>query len=245
MSATSLSALALALLLATSTACSAAPEADEEDARSDAISSDQASTEWRGASKALSGRAASSADAKALGIVTWDVYLLGSDQFRGMAVFGIGRDGHVRYGIVSGSGADGAGAFALVNYDAKGRTVATDRDVQVLQMLTPEASEVIAAARVAVLAKAVAASEDLAAGWQRREQRFLCDADVLSVTLGLLGAGVGVGLAVTSVPLATLGVALGLLSGTVSLGGAAVLGFKVVDVARSAFDKTRCFASGK
>lgn len=212
----------LGLLLVTATlslvGCAASAEEDEAD-QAGAISSEEAASEWKGARKVLKGHVRA---IPTLGIESWDVYLVKTGDFTGTVAVAVGGDGHVRHAVISGTTGDGKPSVALANYDVDGKTGPTERDAEVLRRLNAELAHVFAAASADGIAQTK------------------CALDVS----GLLVGSAAVAAAITFAPVtAALGAVLAITVGVTGVAGAAIVGFKVGDIAMSAIQRTRCFAS--
>jgi hypothetical protein len=256
--------LGLLTVICSSTGCAAEP-ADESGDQADAISSEAAAAEWKGAVKVLEEHPAGSSRAlAALGVKTWDVYVVRTRSFQGIAYVAVGADRHVKHALLSGSTSSGEGALTLVSYDRAGKTGATDRDAATVRALATDLDAVNDAAekatleRHAALARQAAAAADeavvatgkaadayaaIAASKKRDAEAAGCSADLFTLGGGLVATFAGAaGVAVVGAPVAAVGVALALLAGAVSVAGLGVVGFEVSHMVITMFENTRCFA---
>ncbi len=195
---------------------------------------------------------------------TWDVYLVRTASFQGIAYVAVGGDGHVKHAVLSGSTSSGEGALSLVNYDEAGKTGATERDAVVLHALATDLDAVNAAAQIATLqrqvdaarraldatskqadayGKAADAYREAAGAHQRASEAFSCSADLFTLSGGIVAAMALPTVAlIVGAPLAAVGGAIAVLVSALSVAGVGVVSFTVTEMVMSAIDKTRCFA---
>lgn len=255
--------LGILVAISCSAGCAAEPVEDSGD-QADAISSEAAAAEWKGAVKVLEGHSTSAARALALGVKTWDVYLVKTASFQGIAYVGIGGDKHVKNAVLTGSTSSGEPALSIVNYDQAGKTGATERDTATLRALATDLDAVNLAAQKAILERRVEAanraveattkaaeaagrvaeaSTKAADAYQRSADAYGCSADLISLTGGIVTAmALPAAVLVIGAPIAALGGALALLFTAMSVAGVGFTSYTVTDIAMSAIDKTRCFA---
>ena len=257
------SALGLAVIVCT-TACAAEP-AEDSAGGADAISSGQAATEWTGARRMLADFPASKSTAMtALGVTSWDMFGVISADFRGIVIFGVGADGHVRHAVMSGATTGNQPGVALINYNREGKSGASTKDAETLRTLLVDLPQLKVAAQTAIDKRVIEDPKELEKRYGEALARYaradaayrkadkasveaanqaVCSASLLAMASGILVAATGAILVVAAAPLAGFAAAASALFGIVTaVSGSALVGFTVGDTAMSYVNKVTCFA---